>query len=328
MRGSAALLLLLVAASSAALAAGQEVPLPDLPPPPTTKAEPPPLPEAPPVPEAPKVGEPQKLAEPPKAEEPPKAAEPLKPAEPPKAEEPPKAAEQLKAAEQPKAEEPPPPVPLEPAPKAMPAFFAAVRLGLLVPAGKPAGVFADPDLSVPLGHRFSTIPVSLQLGYRLPWLSRALSVVAEGGYYPISSTGTRAVPQDPDFGRIDYAYSGRQFPLLIGLEAALPIQIPLPVLERLSFHAGASFAAVYARYITTYAAESVMDAPASGWALGAAVTGGAAFALGPGAILAEVRWTDARTDLQLRGLFPSQPFNASKADVVGMSYLAGYRLSF
>ena len=201
-------------------------------------------------------------------------------------------------------------------------FFAALRLGLLIPAGKPAGAVADAGVELPNAHRAGTVPVSLQLGYRLPWLSRRLAITAEAGWYPLSAHGGRSLPQDPDYGQLQYSWTATQVPLLLGLQYALPFEL----FGRLGFNVNAAATAIWSRYTTTYLAENVQDAPQKGWALGAAVGAGASLRLGPGALLFDLRYVDARTDLRLRSAYPTQPYNAQSGDVQGTNFLAGYRL--
>jgi len=200
--------------------------------------------------------------------------------------------------------------------------FIGLRLGVLVPSGRTGDGSSSSGAALPWAKRSGTLPVSLQLGYRLPWLSRNLAVVAEGGYYPLSASGVRSFPQDPDFGQLAYSWKATQVPLFAGLEYRLPLD-----LSRLSFSASASFAAVWSRYQTTYGAEGVSDAPQTGWALWFGLGAGAAFRLGPGSLTADLRFVNARTDLNFRSLYPSQPYNARKGDVQGMNYLLGYRFA-
>lgn len=205
-------------------------------------------------------------------------------------------------------------------------FLVGLRLGLLVPSGRPDGAYAAAGADVPFARRAATIPVSLQLGYRLPWLSRDLAVVAEGGYYPLSSSGSRSFPQDPDFTTLAYSYKATQIPLFAGLEYRLPFLLP-GVFSRLSLSAGGGFAAVWSKITSTYSAEGVTDAPQKGWALGFSADAGAAFLLGPGQLTFDLRYVNARTDLRLQSLYPGQPWNARKGDVQGTNYLFGYRIA-
>ena len=200
-------------------------------------------------------------------------------------------------------------------------FFAALRIGLLVPAGKPEGAVSS-GVEFPNAHRAGTVPASLQLGYRLPWLSRKLAITGEAGWYPLSAHGDRSLPQDPDYGHLQYRWSAVQIPLLLGVQYALPFKL----FGRVGFNVSAAATAIWARYTTTYLAENVQDAPQKGWALGAAVGAGATWRLGPGALLFDLRYVDARTDLGLRSSYPTQPYNAKSGDVQGTNFLAGYRL--
>lgn len=199
--------------------------------------------------------------------------------------------------------------------------FIGLRLGLLVPNGRSGDGSSGPDTGT-WAKRAATLPVSLQLGWRLPFLERALALVAEAGYYPLSARGVRALPQDPDFGSLAYSWKATQVPLFAGLDYRLPLD-----LQRLSFSASASFAAVWSRYTTTYLAEGVANSPQTAWALGFGLGAGAQLHLGPGAITADLRYVNARTDLGFRSRYPAQPYNALKGDVQGMNYLLGYRFS-
>ncbi len=142
------------------------------------------------------------------------------------------------------------------------------------------------------------------------------------GWYPLSSSGSRAFPQDPDFQSLGYSWKANHVPLQLGLEDRLPL-----ALQGVSFFADATFAAIFSSYTATYTAENVTDATQDGWALGLGLGVGAAYPLGPGAITAQVRWLNARTDLRLQSLYPGQPHNAQQGDVQGTNVLVGYRIA-
>jgi hypothetical protein len=198
----------------------------------------------------------------------------------------------------------------------------ALRLGVLIPTGSPADAVSEIGALAPTGHRTATLPLSLLVGYRLPWLGRDLAVTGEVGWYHLAAKGSRAFPQDPDFTALAYAWTAQHVPLQLGFEYRLPLG-----LAPLSLHVDASFAAVWSTYTTTYTAENVTDAAQKGWALGFGVGGGAAYVLGPGEVTFDVRYLNARTDLRLPAAYPGQPWNARKGDVQGTNLLVGYRLA-
>ena len=205
-----------------------------------------------------------------------------------------------------------------------------LSVGALVPSGRPASTFSDAGASQPFGKRSVTVPISLEVLYRLPLpapVGRDLSLFGEVGWYPLSGGGSRALPQDPDFGALGYSWSATHIPLQIGVDYRLPLHFEQAMLAPLTFNIDASFAAVWSKYGSTYTAENVADAPQSGWALGFGLGAGAGYRVGPGDITFEARWLNARTDLQLQAVYPGQPYNAKLGDVQGANYLLGYRIA-
>lgn len=203
-------------------------------------------------------------------------------------------------------------------------------MGLIVPSGR----FADVKAGVAdaLGSRGATFVGGLQLTYQLPVLERAIGVALEAGLYPLSSEGSRSMPNDPDFGTLSYRWKSLAVPLVLGLNYRLPLD-KLPWWPRLlSLRPEAGFAMVYSRFTTFYKSEAgEIEEPAqSGWALGYLLGLEAALKLGPGELLANVRFMSARTDLGFQQTYsnPQQPWNQHLGDVQGTNVLAGYRFTF
>jgi hypothetical protein len=207
----------------------------------------------------------------------------------------------------------------------------AVRTGVLVPSGRPSDVrLAATDALSPDGmfaNRALSVPGSVEAAYRLPVLGDALEVALEAGLYGLSGGGTRELPRDPDFGSLEFSWRGRAIPLLLGVRGLLPMERLAFWPKRLRLSSQLSFAGVHSSFTTTYASEGI-EAPAqSGWALGFLLGLEAGLALGPGEVLAAVRWVNARTDLGFQSAYPSQPWNARLGDVQGANVLLGYRYS-
>jgi hypothetical protein len=244
----------------------------------------------------------------------------------------------------------------------------AGRLGALIPAGrlndvKLAATDSLRDAAAgKLGlfdHRGATLPFSVQATYRIPWplfapkpppaeegkpapgapprnpwLDRAFAVGVESGIYPLFGKGRREMPNDPDFPVTDYRWEMLSIPIFAGLSyrPALPALFKWwPLKLRLAPEAG--FAAVFTSITSYYkvgAAPEVQEPAQSGWALGFYLGLEGAFPVGPGDIVANVRYVNARTDLAFQKIYadPPQPWNQGLGDVQGTNVLAGYRYMF
>lgn len=201
-----------------------------------------------------------------------------------------------------------------------------VKAALLVPSGRTTGIAAtraDEGTGALEASHSATVTGALALGYTLPFLQRAVSLRAEAGLYPLWGQGTLQYPADPDFGTVDYAYKSLHLPILLGFAVRLPLPLPVTISPELGF------AAAWSRVVTTWtqAGASVETRPVTGWALGFYVGVEGAYALGPGALTAELRYVNARTDLGLRSV-PAYggAYNRELGDVQGTNVLLGYRL--
>jgi hypothetical protein len=207
----------------------------------------------------------------------------------------------------------------------------ALRVGTLVPAGRTAEVSVTTTAAAAetLAGRAATFAGSLQLSWSPPVLDHAFSVGLEAGFYPLSGAGSLAMPNDPDFGTLTYDWSMRAVPVVLGLSYTLPLRRLPWWPHRLQFAVEAGFVANHTRVTTTYTsgAEPVEASPQSGWALGFLAGLEGALRVGPGDVVLNVRYLDARTDLGLPAAYPTQPWNARLGDVQGTNVLAGYRLN-
>ncbi|HEY3447034.1 MAG TPA: hypothetical protein VGK67_11750 [Myxococcales bacterium] len=200
----------------------------------------------------------------------------------------------------------------------------ALKFALLIPAGKTSSASAAAE-GTASASKAVFASGALALRYGLPFLDRALAIAVEGGYYRLAGSGTRAFVNDPDFGpSLSYSWKSHAVPVLVGLAFRLPIPIPV------AFSPEAGFAAVYVIPTTTYEAPDgtrVSDSPQPAWALGFYVGLEGSLKLGPGSIVAEVRYLNARTDLGFKQLY-SNAYNKDLGDVQGTNVLVGYRFEF
>lgn len=208
-----------------------------------------------------------------------------------------------------------------------PPFDVAAKLILLIPAGKTEGAAALPDTRAEAG-RFPFGSFALAFRYSLPWLDRSFALAAEAGVYRLSGEGKRGFANDPDFGpEVSYAWKTWAWPLLLGGAYRIPAFLPLP----LDFTATAGFAAVFVTSESTYTAPAtgaqVADAPQEGWALGFYLGAEASLRLGPGSVVGELRYTNARTDLGFQEIYRTV-YNAQRGDVEGTNLVVGYRYAF
>jgi hypothetical protein len=199
----------------------------------------------------------------------------------------------------------------------------ALKLAMLVPAGRTADAVAAADSASQAGKSVFGSG-ALALRYRLPVLERAVSLNLEGGYYRLSGEGKRSFVNDPDFGpELSYSWKMDAIPVLFGLGWQLPLPLPVAIVP------AAGFAAVHVSAESTYSSASgeVTDAPQPDWALGFYLGVEGSLPLGPGSLLAEVRYMNARTDLGFQELYAG-PYNAEPGDVQGTNLLLGYRFGF
>jgi hypothetical protein len=222
-------------------------------------------------------------------------------------------------------------------------IMVAAHTGMLVPSGrlndvKLAATDSLRDAAAgKLGladNRGATLPFSVQGIYRLPFLRRAFGIGAEVGIYPLSGKGRRDLPNDPDFTSIAYRWDLVAVPIFIGASYRPPLPELFkwwPLKLRLAPEAG--FAAVYSSFTAYYkvgGAEEIGEPAQGGWALGFYLGLEAGWPLGPGDIVANLRYVNARTDLGLPQIYadPPQPWNRGLGDVQGTNVLLGYRYLF
>jgi hypothetical protein len=222
---------------------------------------------------------------------------------------------------------PPAAVAPTPAPTfAFPSFSISVKLAAVVPVGNAANATAGADAS-PTASRGVFPAGCVTFRYGLPVLDRALGIHLEAGYYRLSGNGQRAFANDPDFGpSVSFSWHSDSIPLLAGIDYRLPIPLPVP----LEFSPRVGFAAVHVSPVTTYqsaASGSVSDAPQSAWALGYYLGLEGALRAGPGAVVLEIRYMSATTDLDFNRLY-SGAYNRQPGDIEGTNILAGYRFAF
>lgn len=175
------------------------------------------------------------------------------------------------------------------------------------------------------GNRGVTFAAAAGVTYALPVLESRLAAQFEAGIYPMSGSGSRDFANDPDFGpTLRWTYAMRVIPLSAGLRFALPLSLP--------FELAASASFVYAQVttVTRWTPEgkpTVEAAPQSGWAPGFGLGFEAAIPVGPGALLASLRYLNARTDLDFQRIYRGD-FNSQPGDVAGAALLVGYQYSF
>ncbi len=199
----------------------------------------------------------------------------------------------------------------------------ALKLAMLIPSGNTAEAVAAAESAAEAGKSVFASG-ALALRYRLPFLERALSLNLEGGYYRLSGEGKRTFVNDPDFGpELSYSWKMDAIPVLFGLGFQLPLPLPVAIVP------AAGFAAVHVSSESTYrsAGGEITDAPQSGWALGFYLGVEGTLQLGPGSLLVEVRYMNARTDLGFQDLYAGA-YNAEPGDVQGTNLLLGYRYAF
>ncbi|HEY3452744.1 MAG TPA: hypothetical protein VGK67_40740 [Myxococcales bacterium] len=197
----------------------------------------------------------------------------------------------------------------------------AIKIAALVPSGKTSRATAAADGGT-TASKAAFFTGTLGLRYGFPFLDRALSLGVEAGYYRLAGSGTRTFANDPDFGpAMSYRWRSDAVPVLVGLAFRLPIPIPV------KFSPSVGFAAVWVRPVTTYEAPDgtqVADSPQPAWALGFYAGLEVGLKLGPGSLVVEGRYVNARTDLGFKGIY-SDAYNRDLGDVQGANILAGYR---
>lgn len=186
--------------------------------------------------------------------------------------------------------------PVEPA-RSQRYFSAALKVDCLVPS-----------LAVT-----TTVAVTVELRYLLPFHENRLSLGVEAGWYALQGGGTA---HDADLGDYDYSYYINNIPIFVGPAYELPI----PGLDRTPFDLFVSggFAMVISR---SHGVAFSSRSNASGIGLGYYVGAGAELNIWIGRILAEVRYTSALTDYGL-------PQQGGSGDLGGTNIYAGYRFVF
>ncbi|HEY3448471.1 MAG TPA: hypothetical protein VGK67_19100 [Myxococcales bacterium] len=207
----------------------------------------------------------------------------------------------------------------------------ALKALVLVPSGRTTDVAADVSSAGGVFQKAShsaTGGGALALSYGLPFAGRIVSIRAEAGVYPLNGKGTRTYPNDPDFGTVSYAYSAIEVPVLLGVAVTLPIPLPVPL--RITPEVG--FASAWSRIESKWTKDgtTVATSPVTGWALGFYAGLELSWKLGPGALVLEGRYVNARTSLGLddKNAIPEYGgvYNAHLGDVQGTNVLVGYRL--
>lgn len=221
--------------------------------------------------------------------------------------------------------EPSPSVATDAAPAPEGGFSVALKLAVMLPAGKTNEVKAAADAVAEAGRGVFGSG-ALELRYSPAFNDRALGIALEGGIYQLSGDGTRSFANDPDFGpELKYSYRMRVIPLSLGVSYRLPL--PLPI----SFSPAAGAVAANVESTSTYQSpssdERIEGAPQRAWAMGFYLGLQAAMKLGPGAVLAELRYVNARTDLGFNRLYAGA-YNRIPGDVEGTNLLVGYRYTF
>lgn len=201
----------------------------------------------------------------------------------------------------------------------------ALKAALLIPAGNTANAAAARDAEA-VASKAAFGSAALAFRYSPPFLGRSLSFAIEGAWYQLAGDGTRSFANDPDFGpTLSYQWKLQVIPIFAGLAYRLPLGLPV------SLSPTAGFTAAHVTSVSSYQSPGtdarVSDAPQRAWAMGFYAGAEAALKLGPGSLLLEFRYVNARTDLDFARIYAGA-FNKAPGDIEGANLLLGYRYAF
>lgn len=204
-----------------------------------------------------------------------------------------------------------------------PTFAIGLHVDLMFPAGK-TGKATFGDALEPKPGRTVTGAVLLGLRYYLPEPVRDVGLALEVGWYQLALSGARENASDPDFTSFSYQSTLHMLPVFVGPVYRLPRLLgALP----LDLHVEAGLVYQYVWASTTYESQGVKVANSTQSDSGLGYYGGAevSLTLGPGSVHFGVRYSSARTDLQLASIYDGA-YNDTPGDTGGTSLLLGYRL--
>lgn len=213
------------------------------------------------------------------------------------------------------------------------AFELGLKLGGLVFAGRTNDALIGAGL-LPSANRGFTVPTMLEARWRPTESLPELAATFEAGLFPKSGAVMRELPFDPDFKATTSSYFILAVPLALGVTYDLPFKLNF---DTIGFALRASLLGQYTRSTGTWTTGGVTveNATQSGFALGWLAGAEMTVLAGPGAVVVDLRYAQAFTDLGLRtayaanGAQAEQPYNrAAMGDVQGTNVLAGYRLLF